>query len=101
MDDDVVASFGIDDEELTFGSSTTCGVRLYYPDVDSLHCKIVFDQYKVCSLLIILYPNKSIEYDFRRSSPSWACRVPSWTDVRCFHIRQAKVLVLRSKPLSR
>ncbi len=46
--DNVVTSFGIDDEELTFGSSTTCGVRLYYPDVESLHCKIVFDEYKVC-----------------------------------------------------
>ena len=60
MDDDVVASFGIDDEELTFGSSTTCGVRLYYPDVGSLHCKIVFDQYKVCTLFIILYKAEMI-----------------------------------------
>lgn len=46
-DDNVITSFGIDDEELTFGSSTTCDVRLYYSDVESLHCKIFFDEYKV------------------------------------------------------
>lgn len=46
-DDSLLTSFGIDDDELTFGSSTTCDVRLYYSDVDSLHCKIVFDQLKV------------------------------------------------------
>ncbi|KAF9531191.1 hypothetical protein CPB83DRAFT_849529 [Crepidotus variabilis] len=44
--DNIITSFGIDDDELTFGSSTTCGVRLYYPDVESLHCKIVFENYK-------------------------------------------------------
>lgn len=45
--DGILTSFGIDDDELTFGSSTTCSVRLYYSDVDSLHCKIVFNQFKV------------------------------------------------------
>ncbi|KAJ3515945.1 hypothetical protein NLJ89_g1440 [Agrocybe chaxingu] len=43
---DVITSFGIDDEELTFGSVTTCGVRLYYPEVDALHCKLVFEERK-------------------------------------------------------
>jgi len=55
--DNVVTSFGIDDEELTFGSSTTCGVRLYYSDVESLHCKIVFDEYKVCRYFLSLLVN--------------------------------------------
>ena len=43
----VVTSFGIDSEELTFGRETTCGVRLYYPDVALLHCKVVFEERKV------------------------------------------------------
>jgi hypothetical protein len=43
----VVTSFGIDTEELTFGRATTCGVRLYYPDVAHLHCKVVFEERKV------------------------------------------------------
>lgn len=42
-----VTSFGIDTEELTFGRATTCGVRLYYPDVALLHCKVVFEERKV------------------------------------------------------
>jgi hypothetical protein len=43
----VVTSFGIDAEELTFGRDATCGVRLYYPDVALLHCKVVFEERKV------------------------------------------------------
>lgn len=48
----VVTSFGIDTEELTFGRETTCGVRLYYPDVALLHCKVMFEERKVNYLFI-------------------------------------------------
>ena len=51
----VVTSFGIDVEELTFGRETTCGVRLYYPDVALLHCKVVFEERKVIILLLLYY----------------------------------------------
>ena len=52
----VVTSFGIDAEELTFGRETTCGVRLYYPDVALLHCKVVFEERKVdISFLSLLF----------------------------------------------
>lgn len=43
----VITSFGIDTEELTFGRDPTCSVRLYYPDVSLVHCKIVFEERKV------------------------------------------------------
>lgn len=43
----VVTAFGIDSEELTFGRDTNCSVRLYYPDVSLIHCKIVFEDRKV------------------------------------------------------
>ncbi|KIY52193.1 hypothetical protein FISHEDRAFT_35796, partial [Fistulina hepatica ATCC 64428] len=48
LDPDIVLTgFGIDTEELTFGRDTTCDVRLYYPDVSAVHCKIVFQDNKV------------------------------------------------------
>src|SRR5258708_33374892 len=58
--DSILTSFGIDDDELTFGSSTTCSVRLYYSDIDTLHCKIVFDQFKVNTLLGLVSVYNSI-----------------------------------------
>ncbi|KAF8153324.1 hypothetical protein B0H34DRAFT_100888 [Crassisporium funariophilum] len=48
----VIASFGIDTEELTFGRETTCGVRLYYPDVALIHCKIVFEERKAFMVVL-------------------------------------------------
>lgn len=45
--DTVITSFGIDDEEFTFGRDPKCGVRLYYPDVALVHCKIVHVDRKV------------------------------------------------------
>lgn len=47
----IVTSFGVDTAPLTFGSATSCDVRLYYPDVEKVHCKIVFnEEHKVSSL---------------------------------------------------
>lgn len=46
--DVVVTAFGIDVEQLTFGRDPQCSVRLYYPDVSLVHCKIVFEERKVC-----------------------------------------------------
>lgn len=46
----IVTAFGIDTEQLTFGRDRECGVRLYYPDVDPVHCKIVFEERKVSTL---------------------------------------------------
>ncbi|KAL1745147.1 hypothetical protein HDZ31DRAFT_37029 [Schizophyllum fasciatum] len=42
----VLTGFGIDSDELTFGSAENCDVRLYYKDVSALHCKIVFPDKK-------------------------------------------------------
>lgn len=49
----VVASYPIDDEEVTFGRDRTCGVRLYYQWVSPIHCKIVFEERKVRNALYI------------------------------------------------
>lgn len=54
--DTVVTAFGIDTEELTFGRDSTCGVRLYYPDIDPVHCKIVFEERKVLSSRLYYMP---------------------------------------------
>ena len=43
----VIASYPIDDEELTFGCDPSCSVRLYYPTVSPLHAKIIFQERKV------------------------------------------------------
>ena len=48
-EDTVIASYPIDDEELTFGCDPTCSVRLYYPTVSPLHAKIFFQERKVGS----------------------------------------------------
>lgn len=45
--DVVVAAFGIDSDNLTFGKDQNCGVRLYYPDVSPIHAKITFQERKV------------------------------------------------------
>jgi len=44
--DTVVTAFGVDTEEVTFGRDPGCSVRLYYPDVDLVHCKITFKDRK-------------------------------------------------------
>ena len=43
----VIASYPIDDDELTFGCDPSCSVRLYYPTVSPLHAKIIFQERKV------------------------------------------------------
>jgi hypothetical protein len=48
----IITAFGIDAEELTFGRDPMCSVRLYYPDVSLVHCKIVFQERKVCILWV-------------------------------------------------
>ncbi|KAL5520891.1 hypothetical protein ACEPAF_2894 [Sanghuangporus sanghuang] len=42
----VVAAYPIDDEDVSFGRDASCSVRLYYPEVSPLHCKIVFEERK-------------------------------------------------------
>ncbi|KAF9078230.1 hypothetical protein BDP27DRAFT_1311013 [Rhodocollybia butyracea] len=49
--DVAVTAFGID-SDLTFGQDRNCGVRLCYPDVSPIHCKITFDEGK--AFLIVL-----------------------------------------------
>ncbi|KAF8064876.1 hypothetical protein FPV67DRAFT_158757 [Lyophyllum atratum] len=50
-----ITAFGIDADQLTFGRDPTCGVRLYYPDVSLVHCKIVFEERK--AFLVVLGSN--------------------------------------------
>ncbi|OCH84181.1 hypothetical protein OBBRIDRAFT_799298 [Obba rivulosa] len=40
----VVATYPIDDPEVTVGRDQSCSIRLYYPAVSALHCRIFFDQ---------------------------------------------------------
>jgi hypothetical protein len=47
--DTVVATFPIDDEQVTFGRDPHCSVRLYYNAISSIHCKIIFQEAKVFS----------------------------------------------------
>ncbi|OBZ76090.1 hypothetical protein A0H81_03336 [Grifola frondosa] len=53
--DSVVASYPIDDPEITVGRDPTCSIRLYYPSVSALHCKIVFNDRK--AFLVVLGTN--------------------------------------------
>ncbi|KAK7434019.1 hypothetical protein VKT23_020418 [Stygiomarasmius scandens] len=48
----VAVAFGIDTEVLTFGRDRDSGIRLCYPDVDQLHCKITFEEKK--AFLVVL-----------------------------------------------
>ena len=56
----VVASYPIDDDELTFGCDPSCSVRLYYPTVSPLHAKIIFQERKVG--LPFLLPSADISH---------------------------------------
>ncbi|EMD36936.1 hypothetical protein CERSUDRAFT_73959 [Gelatoporia subvermispora B] len=40
----VVATYPIDDSEVTIGRDPNCSIRLYYPAVSAMHCKIFFDE---------------------------------------------------------
>ncbi|EKM56665.1 uncharacterized protein PHACADRAFT_207862 [Phanerochaete carnosa HHB-10118-sp] len=53
--DKVVASYPIDDEEITFGRDPTCSIRLYYESVSGLHCKMIFRERK--AFLVVLGVN--------------------------------------------
>ncbi|KAJ3745432.1 hypothetical protein DFH05DRAFT_1487954 [Lentinula detonsa] len=48
----IVTAFGVDSDNLTFGRDQNCGVRLYYPDVSPIHCKITFNERK--AFLVVL-----------------------------------------------
>ncbi|TFK65533.1 hypothetical protein BDN72DRAFT_773245, partial [Pluteus cervinus] len=50
----LITAFGIDTEELTFGRDPDCGVRLYYPDVSLIHCKLVFEERKVSNVGVVI-----------------------------------------------
>lgn len=43
----VVASYPVDEEEVTFGRDPACSIRLYYEAVSALHCKLIFRERKV------------------------------------------------------
>ncbi|KAJ6466337.1 hypothetical protein C8R45DRAFT_1021341 [Mycena sanguinolenta] len=43
-EDVIIASFGIDTPVVSFGRDPTCSVRLYYPTVEPLHARIVFNE---------------------------------------------------------
>ena len=45
--DAIVASYPIDDLEITIGRDPSCSIRLYYASVSALHCKIIFNESKV------------------------------------------------------
>lgn len=45
--DKVVASYPIDEEEITLGRDPTCNIRLYYETVSGIHCKLMFRERKV------------------------------------------------------
>jgi hypothetical protein len=66
----VIASYPIDDDELTFGCDPSCSVRLYYPTVSPLHAKIIFQERKVglSSFFLLLYC--SLKHAFRPLSKS-------------------------------
>ena len=51
----VVASYPIDEEEVTFGRDPSCSIRLYYESVSALHCKIIFRERKASGCLVYLY----------------------------------------------
>ena len=48
----VVASYPIDDEEITFGRDPSCSIRLYYESVSALHCKISIHNLDCCMACI-------------------------------------------------
>ncbi|GBE83520.1 hypothetical protein SCP_0505730 [Sparassis crispa] len=51
----VVASYPIDDAEVTLGRDPSCSIRLYYPSVSALHCKLVFNE--STAFLVVLGTN--------------------------------------------
>lgn len=53
----IVASFPIDEEELTFGRDPKCSVRLYYPSVSAVHARIIFQDRKVRVIAVMLASN--------------------------------------------
>lgn len=63
--DKVVASYPIDEEEITLGRDPERNIRLYYETVSGLHCKIIFRERKVSSSNIV----SSVERSCSPSSP--------------------------------
>jgi len=65
----VIASYPIDDDEVTFGCDPSCSVRLYYPTVSPLHAKVIFQERKV-GLSFTFYLQIAHNYGFRHSYKS-------------------------------
>lgn len=58
--DKAVASYPIDDEEITFGRDPSSSIRLYYDSVSAVHCKIVFHDRKVGTHVCLQPPHRLI-----------------------------------------
>ncbi|KZV96009.1 hypothetical protein EXIGLDRAFT_643682 [Exidia glandulosa HHB12029] len=56
----VLASYPIDDEELTIGRGSRCLIRLYFTWVDHLHCKLVFEDRKA---MLVVYGATGVVID--------------------------------------
>lgn len=84
LEDEIVACYPIDDEEVTIGRDPSCNLRLYYDSVSSVHCKLIFEnrkvrRYQFCSLSKTLPVNMTgFPYGPRYQRPpcGWMCCIP-------------------------
>ena len=91
--DTTVAFFPIDDEEVTFGRSKQCSVRLYYDCVSELHCTLqISEERKVCFVSNV--NRYSSSPDNRHSCSFRELMVFSWMDAKSIHRLLVPVLRL-------
>ncbi|KAK7447660.1 hypothetical protein VKT23_013916 [Stygiomarasmius scandens] len=57
----VTLALGIGTEVLTFGRDKESGIRICYPDIDQLHCKVTFDEKKLDLLQSLSYHNSAYQ----------------------------------------
>jgi pSer/pThr/pTyr-binding forkhead associated (FHA) protein len=46
----VVTAYPVDEPIVTIGRDADCDIRLYYPEVSPVHCKLIFEDRKVSIL---------------------------------------------------
>lgn len=50
--DTTIAFFPIDDEEVTFGRSRDCSIRLYYDCISELHCTLRISEERKVTIIV-------------------------------------------------
>lgn len=87
----VVTAYPVDEPVVTIGRDAECDIRLYYPEVSPVHCKLIFEDRKVNALPLCIFTCVVIIVNDRLSWLYSVHTVPLLMTVPSFLLRKAQI----------